>query len=210
MKTLKNGIFLLMVLTTTSIIISSCSKEQETNNDITQNAKISSYLKSFYNQKTMHGTSVEASVKMMSSSTAKSEEFGDIVITEVFVGDDTRARGYVITSKETNVFLYFVDVDRVEYKMTSVDIVANQTLIFNDINELEKYSSTNELDFIKITQDLINQGGQDGTLSRIRYSLGACGNGVRGVYQAHYFLGIRVSSWEPAYDENGHQLTVPC
>ena len=206
MKTFKNGILSLVILLSISCIVTSCSKDE----GVEKNNKISSYLKSFYSKKTELGKPVESRIKIESSAVGKSEEFQDIVITEVFVGDDTRARGYVITSKESNVFLYFVDVDRIEYKMTTVDIETNETLVFRDINELDKYSSTNQLDFIKVTQDLINQNGQDGTLSRIRYQNGACGNGFYGVYQAHYFLGIRVSSWTAVLDDEGHPVTHPC
>lgn len=183
------------------ICITSCSKNDDTNG-LNENAKVTSFLKSFYGKKIKNGTSIDAKVKMTNSTTTKSEEFGDIVVTEVFVGDETRARGYTITSKETNVFLYFVDVDRIEYKMTTVDIEANQTLIVDNIDELDKYVATNQFDFIKITQDLIDQNGQAGTLSKTRYSYGSCVNGVRGVYQATFFLWIQWTNWEPVMVPN--------
>ena len=168
------------------------------------------FFKIFYSQKTKDGTSIETKVKLTNSTVAKSEEFGDIVVTEIFVGNEERARGYTITSKDNNVFLYFVDVDRIEYKMTTVDIEANQTNILENIDALDKYMSTNQFDFIKITQDLINQNGQADTLYKIRYSYGSCVNGVRGVYQAQYFIGFRVSDWRETFNEDGSRALVGC
>lgn len=188
--------------------ISSCSKNDDTNNS-TKNAKVSSFLKSFYNKKTELGTSLESKYTKESSEFSKSEEIGDIVVTEVFVDDEVRARGYVITDKETSEFLNFIDVDRIGLKMTKVDIDASQTEVSENIDELEKYYSTNEFDFIKVTQDLINENAQGSTLSRIRYSYGSCRNGWRGVYQASYFLGINWTGWSAVTDENG-PVTVAC
>ena len=75
---------------------------------------------------------------------------------------------------------------------------------------LEKYYATDELDLIKVIQIIEQENIEVTSVSRIRYSYGACGGGFRGVYQAHYFLGIRISSIEPVRDADGHNVTVGC
>ena len=197
MKTIKITFFSLLVIFVVTSLITSCSND-ETNNSVDQNAKVSTYLKSFYKTNCKLGESAEAKFKPETSSLARTAEFEDIVVTEVFVGNETRARGYVLTNKTTNVFLYFVDVDRVEYKTTKVDIEADKTVIAENIEQLDNYISTNEFDLIEITQDQVNQpgNGQTSVLGKIRYSYGSCHNGVRGVYQATFAFGIQWTDWE--------------
>lgn len=187
--------------------ITSCSKNDESGNE---NKNVASFLKSFYNKKTILGNSLESKYKKESSAFSKSEEFGDVIVTEVFVGSEERARGYVITDKETSTFLYFVDVDRTDLKMTKVDIEVDQTQVVENIDQLEKYYVTDQFDLIKVTQDLINENEEAGTLTRIRYSYGACRDGWRGVYQATFFLGINWTGWSSVLDEENHPVTVPC
>lgn len=187
--------------------ITSCSKSDEAGNE---NKNVNSFLKSFYNKKTILGNSLESKYKKESSVFSKSKEFGNVIVTEVFVGSEERARGYVITDKETSTFLYFVDVDRTDLKMTKVDIQADQTQVVENIDQLEKYYVTDQFDLIKVTQDLINENAEAGTLSRIRYSYGACRDGWRGVYQATYFIGINWTGWSAVLDDDGHPVTVAC
>lgn len=200
MKKFKISFILVIIFST--IFISSCTKEEESNIDISQNSKVSAYLKSFYKKNYKLGASVEAKFKPENSSLARTAEFENIIVTEVFVENETRARGYVLTNKTTNIFLYFVDVDRIEYKTTKVDIEANQTEIVEDIEQLESYLSTNQFDLIEVTQDLMNESGQAGALGRIRYSYGSCVNGRRGVYQATFFLGIQWTDWSAVQEPN--------
>jgi len=141
----------------TSIGIISCTKNDETNESINGNAKVSSYLKSFYTKDFQLGKSVDAKIIKATSTLSKSTEIENLVVTEVFVGNDTTARGYVITNKSTNEFLYFIDVDRIDYKLTSVKIDVNNTIVFNNIDELDKYTSTNGFDLIKVAEQ-VNSG----------------------------------------------------
>lgn len=214
MKTIKSTFLPFLVLFIAGSLLTSCSKEDETKQNISENAKVSSFLKSFYSKNFEFGKSANSKI-LKQSANSKTVEYSDIVITEVFVGDDNRARGYVITSKDNNVFLYFVDVDRIDYKLTQLDVAVNEKKVFENIEQIDKYTSTNEFDFIKVTQELIKENAQDGSVSRIRYSYGASftgidGNCYQGVYQAHYFLGIRVSSIEAVQNENGSNAYVPC
>jgi hypothetical protein len=207
----KLNVFRILAITIIATIgLISCSKENANDKVISENAKVAPFLKSFYKKDFKLGQAVNTKVANAISATSKSTDVEDLVITEVFVGDDTRARGYVITSKTTNVFLYFVDVDRVDYKMTKVDIVANDIVTFEDIEQMDNYISTNQFDFIKVAQDVLIGNGQAGNLSRIRYSYGACRDGWCGVYQATFFLGIQWTDWEPVRNENGVPLTVSC
>jgi len=79
-------------------------------------------------------------------------------VTEVFVGNQEKANGYVVTDKVTGEFLYFVNVDRTSFILTSVDIDKNEQLTFNNINTNESYTNTNEFDFIEIALNESNNG----------------------------------------------------
>lgn len=190
MKIIKNVATILVVLFSITAIITSCTKEEQVNEELNQNSKVTNYLKNFYPTNFKLGKSVETKVNVSSSSLSRSTEYEDYVITEVFVGNDTRARGYIITDKETNDFLYFIDVDRVDLKLTSVKIDVNETILFENINELEKYLSTDEFDYIKIAEDF----NSDPSLERRRFwgselSWGACGpntDGSPGCFQGQY------------------------
>lgn len=208
MKTIKSKLFIFIILLSITSLITSCTKESENNS--TENAKVAPFLKSFYKKDFRLGQAVNTKEVNAISATSRTTEIDSLVVTEVFVGEDTRARGYVITSKTTNVFLYFVDIDRIDYKMTKVDIVANDIVTFEDIEQMDNYISTNQFDFIKVAQDVLIGNGQAGNLSRIRYSYGACRDGWCGVYQATFFLGIQWTDWEPVRNENGVPLTVSC
>lgn len=158
MKTIKTAFFFLFVLFIGTSLITSCSKDDGTDASVSENAKVSSYLKSFYSKDFQLGKSIESKVikptSTASSIASKSVEYEDLVLTEVFVANEERARGYILTNKTTNVFLYFVDVDRTDYKMTKVDIQANETQVLENIEQLDKYIATNQFDLIKVTQDL--------------------------------------------------------
>jgi hypothetical protein len=223
MKTIKTAFFSLLVLFIGTSLITSCSKDDETNKGVSENAKVSTYLKSFYSTNYQLGKSVEATPKSNSSSLNRSAEFDNLLVTEVFVGNDTMARGYIITDKNTSDFLYFIDVDRVNFKLTSTDIEANDSKTFSDINDLDKYITTNGLDYIKIAEDYILETipTEDGRLAPFwgtGYSYGqppATGPCMVGVYSNYYVFGINVTGdADPVMitNANGHyvQAQVPC
>lgn len=218
MKHLKLTLFTLIALFVTVSIFVSCSNDNESPVNESSNKKVDSFLKSFYNQNSGLGKSVEMKSTSNSNALNKTAELQNYLITEVFVGDNTRARGYIITEKSSNNFVFFIDVDRIDYKLTTVKIETNETKYFNEINELEKYLITNEFDFIKVIEDPDFeepiQTEPEPVAFRIRYSYGSCVNGVRGVYQATYFLGIRFTKWTATMVDNGgdhlSHATVGC
>jgi hypothetical protein len=187
--------FRILVITLITVIgITSCSKDDETNKSVTQNAKVSTYLKSFYTKNYQLGKSVDTKIVKETSVLSKSTDVDNLVITEVFVGDDTRARGYVITDKSTDAFLYFIDVDRIDYKLTTVKIDVNETKVFNNIEDLDKYTSTNEFDLIKIAEQ-VNSGILQGNKfwgSGGWHNVGGCDEGWQTISCSHYMFWIVV------------------
>jgi hypothetical protein len=218
MKHLKLALYSLIALFVSASILVSCSNDNDTTTNETSNKNVETFLKSFYKQKSELGKPIEIKSKKETSTLNRTVEMQSYLITEVFVGEDTRARGYIITEKSTNDFIFFLDVDRIDYKLTTVKFETNETKQFNEINELEKYLSTDEFDFIKVIEDpdfeepIVTD--PEPVTFRIRYSYGACVNGVQGVYQATYFLGIRFTKWTATVEENSNgnlvHATVPC
>lgn len=206
MKTIKSSFFSLLVLFIATSFIISCSKDEQTSSSVSENAKVSNYLKSFYKNDFKLGKSIESKVIKPTSVVSKTVEYENLVVTEVFVANEERARGYVLTNKETNVFLYFVDVDRTDYKMTKVDIDANQTQVLENIEQLDKYITTNQFDLIKVTQDLkdgVMVNDEDTALSFsttssariIRQLVHVWANGCSGTHTYHSAL-FGLFQWE--------------
>lgn len=212
MKTIKSSLFSLLVLFVVTSFITSCSKDEQTNSNVSENAKVSNYLKSFYPTKFQLGKSIDTKISKATSEISKSIEVENVIITEVFVGDDTRARGYVITDKSTNQFLYFIDVNRIDYKLTSVKIDANETKVFENIEVLDKYISSNQLDFIKIAEDVNVSPSLVASKfwgSGSAHTSGDCVNGRDYWVQEYYVCWIVVSSHHvPAI--GGGDLWSPC
>ena len=199
-----------------SVIFFSCSDDNETINNDSSNKNVELFLNSFYKKDFKLGKSVVTKSKRPLSKLSKTVDFENYVVTEVLVGKDTRARGYIISDKNTENLIYFLDVDRIEYKITAVELEINETKIFYDINELDKYLSTDEFDLIKIIEDPEFEQPEDGIISfGKRYTYGAQfqgndGNCYQGVYQATYFLGIKFTKDKAVKNENGVNIVVPC
>jgi hypothetical protein len=213
MKIIKNTFFSLLILFVGSSLITSCSKDDETNTNVSENSKVSSYLKSFYPTNYQLGKSVDTKIFRPSSSTSRSKEFDNFVITEVFVGNDTMARGYIITDKSTNDFLYFIDVDRVDFKLTSVKIETNDAKVFENIDYLDKYLSTDKFDYIKIAEDYAS-GSSNVEVSKFwgwgpSHPSGDCNNGRDYWVHTYYVIGIGVST-TTVPDVYGEPLWSPC
>lgn len=109
------------------------------------------YLNNFYGQSFHYGDSIQTS-----------DDGIDYLVTEVVLDTDTRARGYLATDIATNKFLYFVDVDRVNYKLFTDNIIENERKIFENIDRLSDYPSTNEFDFIFINSQNNNNSSNSG------------------------------------------------
>lgn len=124
---------------------------------------------------------------------------------------DTRARGYVATDIATNKFLYFVDVDRVNFELFSDDILESTTEIDENIDRLADYSSTNEMDFILIiTRENSNTSNGRRRFWGSEYNQGPCRpDGTALLYQDYYVLGVRVRH-ELVLGNNGEELIEPC
>lgn len=131
------------------------------------------------------------------SANARTIEFEDVVLEEIFIGDDERARGYIVTDKATDEFLYFVDVDRINFKLTAYDPAVNQTIIKENIHLLQEWAESNKLDYVKLFEEY-NQAVSSGNQDRRRFwgwtewrPVGDCNNGKRTLVRSHYILGVR-------------------
>ncbi len=186
-----------VLLFSISLFVISCNKDEE-NQRANQSAKVNAYLKSFYKKEFRFGKSVESKVlKPSTSLTAKTVEYEEIILEEVFVGEEPRARGYIVTDKYTNEFLYFADVDRANYKLTAVDISDNQTITKENVNLLQEWAVSNGLDLIKLIE-WYNEEINSGTQERRRFwgwtgwtNVGGCDEGWQTQVNTHYILGIR-------------------
>lgn len=217
MKHLKLTLFALVALFISATIFVSCSEDNETTTNETTNKKVDSFLKSFYSKSFNYGRKAEITIQTETSFLNRTASFEEVNLTEVFVGNQEKANGYVVTDKVTGEFLYFVNVDRTSFILTSVDIDKNEQLTFNNINSNENYANTNEFDFIEIALNDSNNGISNKIGPRFfgtGYSFGANSNTIpcfKGVYSNYYVFGINVTGEaEPVQNENGGNLSVPC
>lgn len=72
------------------------------------------------------------------------------LVSEVVVSS---ARGYIVTNQAGNTPVYFADVDRTNFVLTSVDIASNETVTAQNINQLPEYALTSDFDFIGFVSD---------------------------------------------------------
>uniref|UniRef100_UPI0040489347 hypothetical protein n=1 Tax=Flavobacterium sp. TaxID=239 RepID=UPI0040489347 len=217
MKHLKLTLFSLVALFISATIFVSCSEDNETTTNETTNKNVDSFLKSFYSESFNYGRKAEITIKTETSFLNKTASFEEVNVTEVFVGNQEKANGYVVTDKVTGEFLYFVNVDRTSFILTSVDNDKNEQLTFNNINTNESYTNTNEFDFIEIALNESNNGISNKVGPRFfgtGYSFGANSNTIpcfKGVYSNYYVFGINVTGEpEPVQNANGGNLSVPC
>jgi hypothetical protein len=148
MKKINFKVLTFVILFASSLSFIGCSNNEQdakhSDASLTQRggSQTDSYLTSFYHDTFQYGNSIETT-----------ENNVTYEVTEVIVGSDTTARGYVIVEKSSNSFLYFVDVNRNDYVLTSTDIALNQTKVTTEINKNVEYSSTDEFDFIQIIDE---------------------------------------------------------
>ncbi|OYU81715.1 MAG: hypothetical protein CFE23_02185 [Flavobacterium sp. BFFFF1] len=208
MKTLKNSVFAWFVIIISVSVITSCSKQDDAL--MSQNTKVDNYLKQFYGKNIQLGTSLETKFDLPNLSTARSVESENIIITEVFVGNDSRARGYVISDKETNDFIYFIDVNRVDYKLTTYKVETDDTIVFDDINQLEKYLNTDELDYIKIAEDYNSgQSAERRFWGWQKWVDCDKATGMGTVMETYYVFGVGVKT-RPIRGLDGGIMVEPC
>ncbi|MDZ7846424.1 MAG: hypothetical protein U5L96_06475 [Owenweeksia sp.] len=65
----------------------------------------------------------------------------------------TEPRGYLAIDSISGELLYFVDVDRVNYELTTEEIQIDLVSHYDNIDEFEEWESTDEFDFIQIIND---------------------------------------------------------
>lgn len=205
----KLAFFSILVLFIGTNLFTSCSKEEQKDSKLNENTKVNTYLKSFYSKDFKLGKSIDSKITKKSSQLSKTVEFESIIITEVFVDEAEKARGYVIIDKTTKELIYFIDVDRIDFKLTSVDFKSDDVKVFNNIDELDKYVTTDKLDFIKIVEEY------NATQSTERRFWGwqkwvdcdkSTGQGY--VYETYYVLGVGIKT-RPIMGDGG-QLIEPC
>ena len=63
-------------------------------------------------------------------------------------------RVVTITENATKELLYFVDVDRTAFEAKVVDFTLNTTTVYEDIDELDDYYSTDGFDFLRLLKIL--------------------------------------------------------
>ncbi|MCC5917855.1 MAG: hypothetical protein JJU02_11085 [Cryomorphaceae bacterium] len=170
-------------------LLSSCSKEDlsSSQNDpmvsfMIQNNEVEDFLDDFYPEDYIFGDIVEI-------------DSIDYRITEVIVGDDELARGYIVQEMSSGAFLYFLDVDRDSHISTSYDNVLDSEHVFDDIDEQPMYAATNGFDVI----GFLNGDYEDPTEWHGRpfwgtgYTYGPCNPATqtRVQYSQHYVLWIK-------------------
>ncbi|KAF5296586.1 hypothetical protein FQR65_LT19815 [Abscondita terminalis] len=92
-------------------IIAGCSRDEQA--DTTENSTATSYVKSFYKTNFSYGRAVTSEAPKPVSSKARTAKAEDFSVTEIIVGKEKTARGYIITDNTTNKELYSVDVNRI-------------------------------------------------------------------------------------------------
>lgn len=215
MKNIKTSIVMLFVLISSTLFFVSCSNEDAKIDELS-NKKIDTFLKSFYTTEYQIGNKTNVTIKNSNNLQQRTIQVENYSITEVFVGDSEKARGYIIENILTNEVESFIDVDRIEFKLTSVNFDNNQVKVQNNINQSPSYFLTDEFDMIKVITDPVytNPGEPIYSTFGWREEPGACGNGFRGFYRAYFLFGIRWTSWEPVMEmgPNGVERpkTEPC
>jgi hypothetical protein len=216
---MKKLFFGLIALSISASIFLSCTSNDETTPDVATDKNVNSFLKSFYSKPFNYGRKAGMTIKTETSFLNRTASFEEVNLTEVFVGNQEKANGYVVTDKISGEFLYFVNVDRASHTLTSVDINKNEQLVFDNIDKNENYVSSNEFDFIEIALNENNNGSSNKVGPRFfgtGYSFGASSNTIpcfKGVYSNYYVFGINVSGGpqgSPVLDDNGGTVEVPC
>ncbi len=178
--------YLLFAMSLFVIALTSCSKEedsklekpkQETINKNTGGRTVTTFLNSYYSQNFQFGKSVITADMNMK-----------YAVTEVIVG--TEARGYIAVDNASGAFLYFVDVDRTNFIMTTVDIGLNETTRYQQIDNNPNYAPTNGFDFIKVVEDANGSGAPLANGRRFwgwsDWEYSPCVNGWHTGHRTHY------------------------
>jgi len=216
MKHLKLPLYFLLALFV-SASFTACSVDNENIEEEAVNGNLDSYLKAINSNNYRPGIKVNIPSSPQNSSEMEGEtvEIDGYTVTEVFIGDEERASGYLFESSQTEG-RSFVSVNRDRFTVTVVNMVTSEEVVHHEVNELPQYNLTDQFDVIKVIRNptlpdpitgdpkVVSQGW--------RYSYGNCKNGVRGVYRAYYFLGIKLTDEERVMEKDNpyQQATVGC
>jgi hypothetical protein len=212
MKHLKLILFSLIALFVSAAMFVSCSEDNETKANETTNKNVDSFLKTFYSKDYSLGSSVKVNPNSQISGLARTASLEEVELTEVFVDNETKARGYIITDKKTGGFLYFIDVDRNTFTLTSLDVKNSEQKTFNNIDDIYNYFSTDEFDFIEIA---LNDTNSEGTADRRFWGWqshsGPCdqSTGQSTLMETYYVVGIGVKT-RKVVGLDGGDVIQPC
>lgn len=205
MKKIKLSFVALAILALGTFVFTSCSDDgsTETPDNSMSNYRITNenaFIDEFYS--TSWRTGVSASVR---------DSLNTYVVTEIIVGSDTKARGYLVKDYNTGDLLYFADVDRIGYVMKTVDLITEEWETITDIDRHPDYSLTDGFDIIKIIDD-----GNYGYVTYGYYTYGACapnnvgGGCSAGVYYQKTFLGFKWGKETAVLTPHGNNAYTPC
>ncbi|RZJ36546.1 MAG: hypothetical protein EOO51_00055 [Flavobacterium sp.] len=210
MKPTKLLVLLFTFLALFTGVLTGCSDNEQTNGRQSNKSTVT-FLNSFYQKSWNFGASAKALHKVYNT-LSREEEFKELIVTEVTVDGEATPRGYAITEKASGDLLYFVDVDRTLYRLVAVNVKADDTKTFTNINELDRYFATNEFDFIQVILDSRDDPNQVAAkLWGHAWSQGPCNQttGLAQLYDDYYVLGIRVKH-RPAVGVDGGEVWEPC
>lgn len=211
MKAIKLKFIALAILVFGTFIFTGCSDEGsiESPDNSMLNYRITNenaFIDEFYS--TSWRTGVSASVR---------DSLNTYVVTEIIVGSDTRARGYLVKDGAAKGdLLYLADVDRTGYVIKTVNLITEEWETITDIDKHPDYSISDKFDFIKIVDDgdYENQANGRPMFGSV-IEPGACGPNTdgspgcfRGFYVKKYFFWILASN-EALTDDNG-KVTEAC
>lgn len=212
MKYLKLTLFSLIALFISGSIFVSCSNDNETTFDEPTNKNVDSFLKSFYSEDYSFGLSTKIKSNSQISALSRTASLEEVELTEVFVGNEDKARGYIITDKENGEFLFFIDVNRNTFTLTTLDVKNTEQKTFNNINEIHNYFSTDEFDFIEIALDESSNTNEAGKkFWGSSYSQGPCdpNTGLAQLFDDYHVMGIRVKH-QASVGVDGGSIYEPC
>lgn len=210
MKKLLNP-FLLVALFVSATFFVSCSGDDSVAKQESA-ADANSFLSSYYGTNIRLGRTVE--VGGTASTVDRSASSKVYTVTEVFVGNEPRARGYNVTDKLTGAPIFFADIDRVNFVARVYEYQSSSTTVLANINLSPDYGWSNGLDLIIVITD---PGYSDPPMQQVLgwvYTYGAPymynGQCYKAVYRQYRALGINWTKVEAVKDSNGNNLAIPC
>lgn len=217
MKKIKHFAFALALSATALAGLFSCSNEEV---DQFENGKKDlSVIKSSISKNAQQGLQYAqqfygTNVELGNSIDLPDPDSGDGVrISEVIVGGDIRARGYILSLLSSDEFLYFIDVNRMSNVMRAYSVSTGQLEVFGNLMDQPNYLASEKFDFIKYAPK--NIAAKDSDCGFWKKLFGTCtkyspptknpnGDCTQQVYTVRY-IAFEISS---SYGH--HMVTGPC